>query len=1055
MTLSISERRLLTFRERENRRGLGEAFYWEPWEKSLLGAPTSRRLSGRGESARYDVQWALLSSVAEGCDSMTEKIVFISYSHDSEGHRERVLALSERLRTDGIRTRLDQYLNGEPDQGWPRWMLDMLDKADAVLVVCTETYYRRFRGHEVPGVGKGVDWEGALITQELYDAHSKTRKFVPVMLESVGDPVPIIPEPLRSRTYYTLTSEGSYQALYDVLLEQAGVEPGAVGTVKKKPRRAAAPATFDEAPAEPAQIAVSRLTHGAAKLFGRADDLVRLDAAWEDPKIHLVTLVAWGGVGKTSLVAGWGAQLAARDYDGARYFDWSFYSQGTREVSGPSSGTFVAAALKFFGDVEMAESTVSAWDKGVRLAHLVAARRTLLVLDGLEPMQHPPGPLAGELKDPAVTALLKGLAASNRGLCVVTTRQSVKNLESFREPTAPEWKLRRLSTTAGVELLKSLGVHGAEGELVELVQDVAGHALTLNLLGQYLSRAHGGDVRRRDRVKLEKADLKTQGGHAFRVMAAYESWLAEGGEDGVRQLAVLRLLGLFDRPADAGCLAALRRDPVIDGLTEPLVGVGEDDWSFTVSLLADCGLISSESSVGSHLDAHPLIREYFGRQLRKGAGGTWRAAHGRLFDYLLVSTEHQPDSLEGLQPLYQAVRHGCEAGRQGEVCDGIYRNRIQRGQEFYSMRKIGAFGDNLGAIACFFDAPWSRVSHALTEADQAWLLHDAAFCLRALGRLTEAVEPMRASLQTLVEQENWKGASIIASNLSELELTVGDMHAAIHDAGRSVVLADRSGDIFDQMDHRTVLADTLNQAGRPCEAIERFREAEEMQAERQPANPLIYSQAGFRYCDLLLANAERAAWRVCAQTAKASRQNTCPPNRDSDGSINCCRVVAKRAALTLPIAERNNWILNIALDHLTLGRVGLYRTILEHRDAADAVVESAIEKPKAEIEQAVDGLRRAGQLDDLPNGLITRAWLRSLTGDAEGAVADLDEAWEIAERGPMPLFQADVQLHRARLFLDRDALAEARRLIDKHGYGRRLEELADAERASKDWYLTS
>ena len=111
---------------------------------------------------------------------MNKKTVFISYSHDSDEHRAWVLALSERLRKDGIETLLDQYLNGSPPQGWPRWMLDQLDAADAVLVVCTETYYRRFRGHEEPGKGKGVDWEGALITQQLYDSRSRSLKFVPV-----------------------------------------------------------------------------------------------------------------------------------------------------------------------------------------------------------------------------------------------------------------------------------------------------------------------------------------------------------------------------------------------------------------------------------------------------------------------------------------------------------------------------------------------------------------------------------------------------------------------------------------------------------------------------------------------------------------------------------------------------------------------------------------------------------------------------------------------------------------------------------------------------------
>jgi hypothetical protein len=70
----------------------------------------------------------------------------------------------------------------------------------------------------------------------------------------------------------------------------------------------------------------------------------------------------------------------------------------------------------------------------------------------------------------------------------------------------------------------------------------------------------------------------------------------------------------------------------------------------------------------------------------------------------------------------------------------------------------------------------------------------------------------------------------------------------------------------------------------------------------------------------------------------------------------------------------------------------------------------------------------------------------------------LDEAWEVAERGPMPLFLADIHLYRARLFF-REAtypwqspqhdLTEARRLIYKHGYLRREEELLDAEAALK------
>lgn len=35
--------------------------------------------------------------------------VFISYSHDSPEHKDRVLALSDRLRADGVDCYIDQY----------------------------------------------------------------------------------------------------------------------------------------------------------------------------------------------------------------------------------------------------------------------------------------------------------------------------------------------------------------------------------------------------------------------------------------------------------------------------------------------------------------------------------------------------------------------------------------------------------------------------------------------------------------------------------------------------------------------------------------------------------------------------------------------------------------------------------------------------------------------------------------------------------------------------------------------------------------------------------
>jgi hypothetical protein len=793
---------------------------------------------------------------------MSEIKVFISYSHDSEAHREKALALSERLRADGIETIFDQYVNGSPEQGWPRWMLDQLDAATFVLVICTETYYRRFRGHEELGKGKGVDWEGALITQEIYDKRSRTLKFVPVFLsDAVAD---WIPEPLRAIGYYALTSDYAYQNLYDFLLGQAGVEARPVGAVKTRPRKTGTPLTFDDpAPAKSVPADISRIIkYAPTELIGREAETALLNDAWskvqsqEKKRPRILSFVALGGEGKTSLVAKWAADLAAQDWPGCdAVFAWSFYSQGTREQVAASSDLFLNEALSFFGDTATAESSQGTFEKGRRLAQLIGERRALLILDGLEPLQYAPtSPTPGELKDQGLAALLKGLAANSRGLCVVTTRYAIPDLRAFIGNTVREEKLLRLAREAGVRLLLWLGVKGSMlknipcndgkeqvNEYEKLVEDVQGHALTLNLLGTYLRDAHAGDIRRRDLIKLEEADAEEQGGHAFRVMDAYVRSFESGGktaEDqarGRRALALLQLLGLFDRPATADCLNALWQPPAIAGLTEALIGISEAQRNLALKRLEDARLLTVNRDAAGRLlalDAHPLLREYFAQRLRAGmrdeGGGmkeksasslslhpsSFQLAHRRLYEHLCATTPDKPDAtLEDLQPLYQAVAHGCQAGLQQGACEKVYRDRILRGTDsggFYSTKKLGAFGSDLGAVACFFETPWSRVSPALTEAAQAWLLNQAAFRLRALGRVTESLEPMRAALEMGVKQENWISAAIRASNLSELELTLGEVAGAVGDAAQSVTYADRSGDAFWRMGARTTHADALH-----------------------------------------------------------------------------------------------------------------------------------------------------------------------------------------------------------------------------------------------------
>src|SRR5215207_4646204 len=410
------------------------------------------------------------------------------------------------------------------------------------------------------------------------------------------------------------------------------------------------------------RLVLGRLPVPGPQFVGREAELARLDAAWADPAVHVLTLVAFGGVGKSALAARWLDRMAADGWRGAaRVLDWSFYSQGMEDRV-TSAEPFIDYALRFFGDPDPKKGSLH--DRGARLAHLIRKERSLLVLDGVEPLQYPPGrvEIEGRLKDPGLAALLKGLAWGNPGLCVVTTRERIADLAGFPN-TAPQVDLDELEPTTAVALLRQLGVDGRDIEMTAAAKEFQHHALTLTLLGNFLRRAHGGDIRKRREIDLHRAD-EMLGGHASRVIAAYASWLGEGPE-----LTILRLLGLFDRPAEADALKALRVAPPIPGLTDRLFrkkgwwkkeALSQEDWQNAVTTLRDHSLLAAAvPREPETLDTHPLVRACFAEELESHRPDAWQEGNRRLYEYLRQAAPVLPDNLKALQPLYAAVVHGC------------------------------------------------------------------------------------------------------------------------------------------------------------------------------------------------------------------------------------------------------------------------------------------------------------------------------------------------------------------------------------------------------------
>ena len=104
-----------------------------------------------------------------------------------------------------------------------------------------------------------------------------------------------------------------YLALQAEALHLAGRTPEAVETVKE------AEALAERSEQRWSSAELHRLRGVFLAALGAEEDLAFLGRAWADPQAHVVSVVAWGGVGKSTLVNHWLRRLGADRYRGAEF----------------------------------------------------------------------------------------------------------------------------------------------------------------------------------------------------------------------------------------------------------------------------------------------------------------------------------------------------------------------------------------------------------------------------------------------------------------------------------------------------------------------------------------------------------------------------------------------------------------------------------------------------------------------------------------------------------------------------------------------------------------
>jgi tetratricopeptide (TPR) repeat protein len=140
-----------------------------------------------------------------------------------------------------------------------------------------------------------------------------------------------------------------------------------------------------------------------------------------------------------------------------------------------------------------------------------------------------------------------------------------------------------------------------------------------------------------------------------------------------------------------------------------------------------------------HLDAHPLVREYFGEQLRRLRMDTWKECNRRLFNHYRALAPELPDSFREMEPLFVAVICGCNAGLFRQALHEVYIPRIQRGDDSFAANILGARGALLSVLIHFFeDVRWESPvqtgaeGQTLSAEDQLFILIQAGVNMTAL-----------------------------------------------------------------------------------------------------------------------------------------------------------------------------------------------------------------------------------------------------------------------------------------------------------------------------------
>ncbi|HWT02132.1 MAG TPA: DUF4062 domain-containing protein [Pyrinomonadaceae bacterium] len=701
------------------------------------------------------------------------------------------------------------------------------------------------------------------------------------------------------------------------------------------------------------------------RLIGRQDELGLLTDWISKPdsevyKARVLNIVAIGGLGKSALTWTWFKDIAPQEMKPlAGRMWWSFYeSDATFE-------NFVARTLAYVTRRPLAEvQQTPAPDRETQLLAALGREPFLIVLDGLERVliayarmdaarlddsQVDSQRNLRKTADPRAGRFLKRLAQVSNSRMLVSTRLYPAELETEGGDPMPgsfRRKLTGLTDEDAVELWRAFNVPGARDQLLPVFATFDKHPLLIQALA--------GEVKRHRPAPgnfeaWRKANPRFDPAKFPRLQDAISHVLEFAlRELGDTALQVLQIIAAFRMPARYDTLAAL-----LTGEGKPCADERELDE--VLSELEDRGLLGWDKRANRY-DLHPLVRGVVWGDLSDDARrGVYASLHAHFQAVPMIDHYLKVNSLEDLTPAIELYSTLIGLGRYDDALDLFYE-RLSKA----TLYRLSASRQRVELLELLFPDGPEQSPRLNSQGTQSFTLNTLALGYQYSGQPGRAAALFRRANTIDSEIKDDRNLSAGLINLSDTLRLSGALRKSEAAARRALVITREQDDPFKEAVSLQFLGLTPGARGLASESRSALQRAWRM-FEAQSNSQGIGTANSFL--------AQRTLW-------------------------------LGEFAGALSFADRA-W----ELAHVLSLERDFIRAARAQGEAALGLSDLATADER--LHHALNRARVVNLIEEELPALVALAELRRRQGDAKAAREYLDDVWEVAERGPYPLFHAD------------------------------------------------